>query len=195
MPDPSQQPWQTWSQSPEDVVRAMLLAMGEDPNREGLKDTPKRVVKSWGELFAGYQQDPATILATTFGDVEGYNEMILLKDIPFHSTCEHHMLPFYGKAHVAYLPIERVVGLSKLARLVDCFARRLQIQERLTREVALAIMKHLQPHGCGVVIEAVHGCMVCRGVRKEGALMVTSSLQGSFQDAATRGEFLSLIRS
>lgn len=191
----AEDPSLSWAQSPEVVVRAMLRAMGEDPDREGLLDTPKRVVKSWSELFAGYRQDPAEILATTFGDVEGYQEMILLKAIPFHSTCEHHMLPFSGQAHVAYLPRERVVGLSKLARLVDCFARRLQIQERLTMEVSKAVMTHLQPHGCGVVMEAVHGCMVCRGVRKEGASMVTSSLQGSFQDAATRAEFLSLIRS
>lgn len=188
-------PSQAWAKEPEAVVRALLWAMGEDPSREGLQDTPKRVVKSWLELFAGYRQDPAEILATTFGDVEGYQEMILLKDIPFHSTCEHHMLPFSGRAHVAYLPQERVVGLSKLARLVDCFARRLQIQERLTMEVSKAMMRHLQPHGCGVVMEAVHGCMVCRGVRKEGASMVTSSLQGSFREAATRAEFLSLIRS
>jgi GTP cyclohydrolase I len=177
-----------------EAVRQVLLAIGEDPTREGLLDTPARVVRSWSELFAGYRQDPAEILKTTFGEVHGYDEMVLLKGIPFHSFCEHHMLPFEGKAHVAYLPKERVVGLSKLARLVDCYARRLQIQERMTREIANAIMTHLQPQGCGVVIEAAHGCMVCRGVKKEGARMVTSALEGEFKTPATRAEFLSLIK-
>lgn len=177
------------------AVREILIAIGEDPDREGLRDTPTRVARSWAELYSGYSQDPAEVLATTFGDVDGYNEMILLKDIPFHSTCEHHMLPFNGVAHVAYLPKERVVGLSKLARLVDVYARRLQIQERMTREMARAIMTHLQPLGCGVVVEATHGCMVCRGVKKEGAKMVTSTLAGDFQNPATRAEFLALIRN
>jgi GTP cyclohydrolase I len=177
-----------------EALRTILRAIGDDPDREGLQDTPARVIKSWTELFAGYHQDPAEILGTTFGDVDGYDELVLLKDIPFQSTCEHHMLPFIGKAHVAYLPGERVVGLSKLARLVECFARRLQIQERLTREVAKAIMAHLQPAGCGVVIEAAHGCMACRGVKKEGATMVTSTLEGEFKNPATRAEFLSLIK-
>lgn len=176
------------------ALRQVLRAIGEDPDREGLLDTPDRVIRSWTELFAGYHQDPADILATTFGDVEGYDEMVLLKDIPFQSTCEHHMLPFIGKAHVAYMPGERVVGLSKLARLVDCFARRLQIQERLTKEVANALDEHLQPAGCAVVIEAAHGCMSCRGIRKEGASMVTSTFVGAFKQPATRAEFLSLIR-
>lgn len=178
-----------------EAVREMLLAMGENPDREGLLDTPDRVIRSWTELYAGYHQDPADILKTTFGDVNGYDEMILLKDIPFHSTCEHHMLPFEGTAHVAYLPKDRVVGLSKLARLVDCFARRLQIQERMTREIANALMDHLQPLGCGVVIEASHGCMVCRGVKKEGARMVTSALDGDFRNPATRAEFMALIKN
>jgi GTP cyclohydrolase I len=178
-----------------EAVREMLLAMGENPDREGLQDTPDRVIRSWTELYAGYHQDPADILKTTFGDVNGYDEMILLKDIPFHSTCEHHMLPFEGTAHVAYLPKDRVVGLSKLARLVDCFARRLQIQERMTREIANALMDHLQPLGCGVVIEASHGCMVCRGVKKEGARMVTSALDGDFRNPATRAEFMALIKN
>jgi GTP cyclohydrolase I len=169
-------------------------AAGEDPDREGLLDTPDRVVRSWGEIFAGYDHSPEEILSTTFGDVNGYSEMILLRDINFFSTCEHHMLPFMGVAHVAYLPAERVVGLSKLARLVDCFAKRLQIQERMTRDIAKAIMLHLKPQGCGVVIEATHGCMVCRGVKKEGATMVTSSLEGDFHHPATRAEFMALIR-
>ena len=186
------------AQDPQDrgaaAVREILIAIGEDPDREGLRDTPARVARSWAELFAGYQQDPADVLVTTFGDVEGYDDLILLKDIPFYSTCEHHMLPFIGVAHVAYLPKDRVVGLSKLARLVDVYARRLQIQERMTQEIARAIMEHLQPLGCAVVIEATHGCMVCRGVRKEGAKMVTSALKGDFQNPATRAEFLALIR-
>lgn len=177
-----------------EAVRQMLLAMGEDPDREGLRDTPDRVIRSWSEIYAGYRQDPASILATTFEDVNGYDEMILLKNIPFHATCEHHMLPFEGVAHVAYLPKDRVVGLSKLARLVDCFARRLQIQERMTREIATAMMTHLQPLGCGVVVEASHGCMVCRGVKKEGARMVTSTLEGDFRNPATRAEFMALIK-
>ena len=178
-----------------EALREVLRAIGEDPDREGLRETPDRVMRSWAELFAGYQQDPATILSTTFEEVDGYSEMIALRGIPLHSTCEHHMLPFMGHAHVAYLPDRRVVGLSKLARLVDCFARRLQIQERLTREIAKAMMEHLRPLGCGVVIEATHGCMVCRGVRKEGAVMVTSALEGDFHNAATRAEFMALIRS
>lgn len=177
-----------------EALRTILSTIGEDPDREGLQDTPDRVIRSWAEIFAGYGQDPATILATTFSEVHGYDEMILLKDIPFHSTCEHHMLPFYGRAHVAYLPNDRVVGLSKLARLVDCFGRRLQIQERMTRQIAVAIMEHLQPQGCGVVLEAEHGCMVCRGARKEGARMVTSTLEGEFKNVATRAEFMSLIK-
>ena len=179
---------------PLEAVRQVLFAIGEDPDREGLLDTPARVVNSWKELFAGYGQEPADILATTFGDVDGYDEMVLLKDIPFQSTCEHHMLPFHGKAHVAYMPKDRVVGLSKLARLVECFARRLQIQERLTKEVSNAVMEHLDPHGCGVVVEAQHGCMVCRGARKEGSTMVTSSFAGVFKQPATRAEFLALIK-
>lgn len=180
---------------PASAIRQILLAIGEDPDREGLKETPARVMRSWAELFAGYQQDPSEILATTFAEVGGYDEMILLRTIPFHSTCEHHMLPFSGHAHLAYLPHDRVVGLSKLARLVDCFARRLQVQERLTREIARALMVNLTPLGCGVVLEATHGCMVCRGVKIDGATMVTSTLEGDFRNPATRAEFLALIRS
>ena len=178
-----------------EALREVLRAIGEDPDREGLRATPDRVIRSWLELYAGYAQDPATILATTFGEVHGYDEMIVLRDIPFQSTCEHHMLPFTGRAHVAYLPADRVVGLSKLARLVDCYAKRLQIQERLTREIAMAIMAHLKPLGCGVVLEATHGCMTCRGVKKTGATMITSTLEGDFKNAATRAEFLALIRT
>ena len=177
------------------ALREVLLAIGEDPDREGLRDTPDRVIRSWLEIYAGYAQEPASILSTTFEEVEGYDEMIVLRDIPFSSMCEHHMLPFTGLAHVGYLPDRRVVGLSKLARLVDCFARRLQIQERMTREVAIAVMTHLKPLGCGVVLEATHACMTCRGVKKSGTRMLTSTLEGDFKNPATRAEFLALIRS
>jgi GTP cyclohydrolase I len=184
--------------NPEDrarlALREVLVAIGEDPDREGLRDTPDRVIRSWGELFAGYRQDPADILSTTFGEVVGYEELVLLKDIPFHSTCEHHMLPFTGTAHVAYLPQDRVVGLSKLARLVDCFARRLQIQERMTREVAIALMTHLAPLGCAVIVEAAHSCMGCRGVKKEGARMVTSTFEGVLKQPDQRQTVLALLK-
>lgn len=176
------------------ALRTILKSLGEDPDREGLLETPDRVIRSWGELFAGYRQSPEEILSTTFEEVEDYDEMVLLKDIPFHSTCEHHMLGFDGKAHVAYLPSRKVVGLSKLARLVDCYARRLQIQERLTRQIVQALMDYLQPRGAAVVVEAAHGCMVCRGVKKEGASMVTSAFEGAMRDPAIRSEFLTLIR-
>jgi GTP cyclohydrolase I len=176
------------------ALRELLRAIGEDPDREGLRDTPDRVIRSWAELYAGYDEDPGAILSTTFEEVTGYDELVLLRDIPFHSTCEHHMLPFSGVAHVAYWPQGRVVGLSKLARVVDCFARRLQIQERMTRQVALALMAHLKPLGCGVVIEAAHGCMVCRGVRKEGARMVTSTFEGILKEAEHRQAMLAMIK-
>jgi len=176
------------------ALRTLLEVIGEDPDREGLRDTPDRVLRSWEEIFSGYGQDPAEILATTFEEVEGYQEFVLLKDIPFHSTCEHHMLPFDGVAHIAYLPDDRVVGLSKLARLVDCFARRLQIQERMTQHIVQALMLHLGAKGAAVMIEGVHGCMTCRGVRKEGSAMVTVAFEGDYQDPARRTEFLTLTR-
>jgi GTP cyclohydrolase I len=176
------------------ALRTLLAYIGEDPDREGLQDTPDRVLRAYGEQFAGYKQDPAEILATTFAEVEGYQEMVLLKDIPFHSTCEHHLQPFEGKAHVAYLPGDRVVGLSKLARLVDCFARRAQIQERMTRQVASALMEHLAPRGAAVMVEAAHGCMRCRGVRKDGAQMVTSAYEGELAAPDARREFLQLVK-
>ncbi|MEB3327685.1 MAG: GTP cyclohydrolase I FolE [Candidatus Sericytochromatia bacterium] len=176
------------------ALRTLLAYVGEDPDREGLRDTPDRVLRAYGEQFAGYKQDPAEILATTFAEVEGYEEMVLLKDIPFHSTCEHHLQPFEGKAHVAYLPGDRVVGLSKLARLVDCFARRAQIQERLTRQVVAALMEHLAPRGAAVMVEAAHGCMRCRGVRKDGAQMVTSAYEGDLAAPEARREFLQLVK-
>lgn len=176
------------------ALRTLIEAIGEDPDREGLRDTPERVWRSWAELFAGYAQSPAEILSTTFEEIEGYQEMVVLSDIPFDSTCEHHMLPFSGKVHIAYLPDRRVVGLSKLARLVDCFARRLQLQERLTQSVAQSLMTHLGARGVAVVVEAAHSCMTCRGVRKAEALMVTSAFEGELSEPARRSEFWSQIR-
>lgn len=175
------------------IIREMLLAIGENPDREGLRDTPKRVVKSWGELFAGYTQNPDEILSTCFED-GACDELVLLKNIEFASMCEHHMLPFRGVAHVGYLPNGKVVGLSKLARLVDCFAKRLQIQEKLTTQISETIEKVLNPKGVGVIIEAHHQCMSCRGVGKQQATMVTSSMRGAFRDSpAARSELLSLV--
>lgn len=179
----------------EDLVRCILNLIDPKPAREGLKDTPKRVVKSWLELYAGYSQDPAEILSTVFED-GACDEMVVLKDIPFQSMCEHHMLPFIGKAHVGYLPKGRVVGLSKLARLVECYAKRLQIQEQMTAQIAEAIVAHLQPRGAAVVIEAHHQCMSCRGIKKQGTTMITSAMRGAFrEDQAARAEFLSFVRS
>ncbi len=177
----------------EGAVRVLLRrVVWEDPEREGLLDTPARVVKALGQMTEGYQQDPVEILGTTF-DTEGYDEMVVLRGIDFVSLCEHHMLPFTGTAAVGYVPGSRVVGLSKLARLVDCFARRLQIQERMTKEIADAVMEVLSPQGVGVVVAAHHSCMGCRGVRKPGASMVTSYLQGVMRDnVAARAEFLAL---
>lgn len=177
-----------------EAIRTLLEIIGEDPDREGLRETPDRILRSWDELFAGYGQDPADILSTTFEEVEGYEEFVLLKDIPFSSTCEHHMLPFEGVAHVAYLPQGRVVGLSKLARLVDCFARRLQLQERMTQHIAQALMLHLDARGAAVLIEGTHGCMTCRGVRKEGTTMITTAFEGEFRIPERRSEFISLSR-
>lgn len=177
------------------IIREMLLAIGENPDREGLRDTPKRVVKSWGELFAGYTQDPKEILSTRF-EQGACDELVLLREIEFTSMCEHHMLPFRGVAHVGYLPTGKVVGLSKLARLVDCFARRLQIQEQLTMQIADTITEVLQPKGVGVVIEAHHQCMSCRGVGKQKTVMVTSAMRGVLREnQAARAEFLTLIRT
>lgn len=176
-----------------EAIKTLLREIGEDPEREGLRETPARILKSFSELFAGYRQTPESVLATTFGDVEDYRELILLRDIPFQSTCEHHWLPFEGLAHVAYLPQDRVVGLSKLARLVECFARRLQIQERLTQQIAQALMTHLAPRGAAVVLRAGHGCMSCRGVRKPGTTMITSAYAGELERPERRAEFLTLL--
>jgi GTP cyclohydrolase I len=173
-------------------VYAMLDAIGEDPKREGLVDTPARVVKALKEMTAGYQEDPGQILSRTFA-VE-YDEMVVLRDIDFTSLCEHHMLPFMGKAHVGYMPGDRVVGLSKMARLVHCYARRLQVQERLTQQVANSMQEHLGAAGVGVVVEARHECMACRGVKLPGSTMVTSAMLGSMREPAQRAEFLRLTK-
>lgn len=178
----------------EEAVRTLILWAGDDPDREGLLKTPERVVRSYGEFFAGYDQDPEEVLQTTFSEVEGYDEMVLVRDIPFMSHCEHHMVPFIGKAHVAYLPDTRVVGISKLARVVEIYARRLQIQEKLTVQVADTINRVLQPKGVAVVFDAQHQCMTMRGVHKPGAGTVTSRMLGAFRHKeATRKEFLALI--
>ena len=181
-------------QSIEDAVRFILIAIGEDPdNREGLIETPNRVAKSFNELFAGYKMNPALVLKDF--DADGCDQMVLLKDIEIYSTCEHHMLPFFGKAHIAYIPDERVVGISKLARIMDIFARRMQIQERIGEQITSALMEHLQPKGAACVIEAQHFCMKARGVGKQHSIMVTSSLKGCFlNEPETRAEFFQLIK-
>ncbi len=178
----------------ERAVREILLAIGENPDREGLAKTPNRVARAYAEIFAGIRADPREHLKTVFH--ERYDEVVLLRDIRFHSLCEHHLLPFIGKAHVAYLPEGKVVGLSKLARLVEGFARRPQVQERLTTQIADALMEELQPAGAACVIEASHTCMTIRGARKPGSLMITSALRGIFKEnPASREEILGLIHS
>lgn len=174
------------------AVREILLAIGENPDREGLERTPARVAEAYAELFAGMAEDPRHHLGVTFD--EGHKELVILRDIPFASLCEHHLMPFTGVAHVGYIPEGRVVGLSKLARLVEGYARRPQVQERLTSEIADALMDGLNPDGCGVVIEAAHTCMTIRGVQKPGATMVTSAMRGGFRRRPeTRAEFFSII--
>ncbi|MEE2691549.1 MAG: GTP cyclohydrolase I FolE [Pseudomonadota bacterium] len=177
-----------------DAVRELLRWIGDDPQREGLVDTPQRVVDAFLEYFRGYEECPETYLTRTFEQVGGYDEIVLLKDIPFHSHCEHHMAPILGKAHVAYLPKDKVVGISKLARVVHAFAKRLQVQERLTAEIADCIQKVLEPVGVCVVIEATHACMTCRGVETPGVTMTTSRMMGVFrEDDKARQEVLKLI--
>ena len=174
-------------------LKSILAYIGEDPEREGLLETPDRIIRSWGTLFGGYKQNPKEILSKVF--TQKYDEMVLLKDIEIYSTCEHHMLPFFGKAHVAYIPNGSVVGISKLARLVECFARRLQIQEKLCNQITEAIDQHLKPLGAACVIEAKHLCMCCRGVQKQHSTMVTSSLNGVFlEKPEARAEFMRLIQ-
>jgi GTP cyclohydrolase I len=177
-----------------DAIRTLISWAGDDPTREGLLDTPKRVARAWKEYCAGYEDDPGLHLSRTFEEVGGYDEVVLLRDIPFQSHCEHHMAPIIGKASIAYLPKNRVVGISKLARVLHGYARRLQVQERLTAEVAKCIWDNLQPHGVAVVIEATHGCMTGRGVRTPGVGMTTSRLLGCFlDDASSRREVMSLM--
>lgn len=178
----------------EAAVRVMLRWAGEDPTREGLIDTPSRVVRAYEEFFAGYNEDPEDILRRTFEETDGYDEMVVLRDIRLESHCEHHMVPIIGKAHVAYIPDARVVGISKLARVVETYARRFQIQEKMTAQIANSIQAVLQPRGVAVVIEAAHQCMTTRGVRKPGVTMVTSRMLGVFRDnPSTRKEFMALI--
>ena len=178
----------------EEAVRTLLRWSGEDPTREGLLDTPKRVVKAYRDWFSGYGQHPRDYLARTFEEVAGYDELIVLRDIEFESHCEHHMAPIIGKAHVGYLPDGKVVGISKLARVVETYARRFQVQEKMTAQIADCINDVLQPRGVGVVIEGAHECMTTRGVHKRGVSMITSKMLGSFrEDARTRAEFLRFI--
>ena len=178
----------------EEAVRTLLMWAGEDPDREGLLDTPKRVAKAYKDWFSGYEEDPVQYLRRTFEEVEGYDEMIVLRDIQFESHCEHHMAPIIGKAHVGYLPNNKVVGISKLARVVDTFARRFQVQEKMTAQIARCIQDVLKPKGCAVIISASHQCMTTRGVHKSGVSMVTSQMLGTFRkDARTRAEFLQIV--
>ena len=178
----------------QEAIRTLIRWTGDDPAREGLRDTPKRVARAWKEYCLGYGEDPSIHLSRVFEEVGGYDELVLLKDIPFQSHCEHHMAPIIGKASIAYLPTDRVVGISKLARVLHGFSRRLQVQERLTAEVARCIQEHLKPQGVAVVIEAAHSCMTARGVHTPGVSMVTSKLLGCFlDDERSRKEVLSLM--
>ena len=178
----------------EAAVRTLIGWAGDDPRREGLRDTPRRVVNSYREFFAGYEADPVDVLRRTFEETDGYDEIVLLRDIRFESHCEHHLAPIIGRAHIAYLPHHRVVGISKLARIVDIYARRLQIQEKMTAQIANTINEILEPQGVAVVIEAAHQCMTTRGVHKPGVVMTTSRMLGAFrEDQATRREFLAMI--
>ena len=176
-----------------DAVRRIIEAIGEDPTREGLLDTPRRIAEMYGELFSGLRQDPREVLSAAFQ--ESHREMVILKDIPFYSLCEHHFLPFHGRAHVGYVPNGRIVGASKIARAVDILARRPQMQERLTGQIADAIVEGLSPDGVAVVIQAEHLCMTMRGVQKAGTTLITSAIRGAFRRrAVTRSEFLALVR-
>ena len=194
--DARQKPPPPSQEEAEAAVRTLLAYAGDDPTREGLIDTPRRVAKAYRELFAGYQQDAGEILDRVFEEVDGYDDMVLVRDIPFASHCEHHMVPFVGKAHVAYFPSEGVVGLSKLARLVDMYARRFQTQEAMTAQIVEAIEAHLKPRGVAVYVEAEHMCMSMRGVRKQGASTVTTRFTGVFRDdPAEQVRFLSMAKA
>ncbi len=183
-------------QQAEDAVRTLLLWAGEDTRREGLVDTPKRVALAYEDWFSGYKVNPVEYLQRTFEEVDGYDEMIILRDIEFESHCEHHMAPIIGRAHVGYLPNHKVVGISKLARVVEAFARRFQVQEKMTAQIANCVQDVLQPKGVGIVIEATHQCMTTRGIHKSGVSMVTSQMLGTFRkDARTRDEFLRMIEA
>lgn len=178
----------------EDLIRQMLVGMGEDPDREGLVKTPARVTRSWAELTVGYSQDPGAMVRGALFEAES-KEMVVVNDIDFYSTCEHHLLPFFGKASVAYIPNGRIVGLSKMARVVEAYARRLQVQERMTAQIAQCLMENLEPMGVAVVLRAQHLCMMMRGVQKQNSYAVTSEMLGCFKKSPkTRGEFLNLIR-
>ena len=180
----------------EEAVRTLICWAGDDPDREGLIGTPDRVVRSYEEFFAGYFEDPVEMLERTFEETDGYNDMVVLKDIRLESHCEHHMVPIIGKVHIAYLPKNRVVGISKLARVMEVFAKRLQIQEKLTAQIANTLQHVLEPRGVAIVIEAAHQCMTTRGVKKPGVTMITSKMLGCFrEDPTIRKEFMSLIRS
>jgi len=181
-------------QDVEDAVRVLLRWAGDDPNREGLLDTPKRVAKAYRELFSGYDLDPADVLGRTFEEVAGYDDMVLVKDIQFHSHCEHHMVPIIGKAHVAYLPDGKVLGLSKIARVVDIFAHRLQTQETMTAQIASAIDETLAPRGVAVMIEAEHMCMAMRGIRKQGSTTITTAFTGAFKETDEQARFIALVK-
>jgi len=179
----------------EEAVRTLLRFIGDDPDREGLKDTPRRVVKSYAEIYGGYERDPEDVLGRTFEEVAGYDDIVFVKDIPFFSHCEHHMVPIIGKAHIAYLPDGRVLGLSKIARTVDIFARRLQTQETMTAQIANAIDEILQPKGVAVLIEADHMCMAMRGVQKIGSSTMTTTFTGTFKhDPREQARFMSMLR-
>ena len=176
----------------EDKIKKIIFDIGDDPNREGVLETPARVVKSWKELYSGYIQDPKSVFKSF--ESEGFDNMVICKDIEFYSMCEHHMLPFFGKAHVAYIPNDRIIGLSKLARLTDIYSRRLQNQERLTDQIAKTLFENLDAKGSGVIMEGKHFCMMSRGVQKQHSCMTTSSLYGVFRNKEVRSEFLTLTR-
>ena len=178
----------------ESAVRTLLAYIGDDPTREGLVETPKRFVSAYDELFRGYQECPAEVLDRTFSEIGSYDDLVLVRDIPFYSHCEHHVMPFTGKAHIAYTPVERVVGLSKIARLIDVYARRLQTQEHLTSQISTAIDEILKPRGVAVMLEAEHTCMSMRGVEKAGSTTITTKFSGRFEDAQEQVRFITLVR-